>query len=347
MPPKCSAARGVQGDDVVLHGHVGVQVEPADLGRHRLPGLVRQVGHAHPRPLGREPPRALPPDPAGRPRDDGHLAVQPSDLDRPPPCRGPAQYVLAAALPSASPARSPRSPPSRRLQRSCPRFTVPLACPGGGRSPKEARHGAERSVPRPRPGGHRPPRGPVPVDHPHGPGGGGGLLHHRRGQLRRRRPAPVGALRAGRLPAGGHLDRAAGPAPALGRRLLHLRRPRAAPGRRLPGRLGLRLRRAPGGAPAVPDLRQRGRRHPQPGVRLELRHLVGGVGRGRRRGRVRARLVRGPAEHRRRHDPGAVRDPGVRRPGRHPDRPGGRRQHPVGVRHQVRHRARASSGSRG
>ena len=63
-------------DDLVLVGHIRVQVQPADLGRHRLPGLVGQVDHAHPRPLGREPPRALPPDPAGRPGDDGHLAIE-------------------------------------------------------------------------------------------------------------------------------------------------------------------------------------------------------------------------------------------------------------------------------
>src|SRR4029453_2247368 len=97
------------------------------------------------------------------------------------------------------------------------------ACPGGGRSPKEARHGAERSVPTSRPGGHRPPRGPVPVDHPHGPGGGGRLLAHRRGQLRRRRPAALGGAGLGRLPAGGGLHRAAGPAAAVGPRGRHPR----------------------------------------------------------------------------------------------------------------------------
>ena len=153
-----------------------------------------------------------------------------------------------------------------------------------------------------------------------------------------RRPAALGGAGPGRLPAGGGLHRAAGQAAAVGRRVRHLRRPRPAPGRRLPGRLGLCVRGAPGGAAAVPHLRQRGGQHPEPGVRLELRHLVGGVGGGRGRGRVRPRVVRGAAEHRRGHDPGAVRDPGVRRPGRHPDLPGRRRQHSGGVRHRVRRR---------
>src|SRR4029450_3232491 len=125
-------------------------------------------------------------------------------------------------VPPAAAASSPCSPPSSHLQRRRPRFTVRGACLGGGRSPKEARHGAERSVPQPGPGGNRSPRGPVPVDHPQGPGGGGRLLDHRRGQLRRRGPAPVGDLRPGRLPAGGHLARAAGQTPAVGGGLLHL-----------------------------------------------------------------------------------------------------------------------------
>ena len=172
----------VHGGHLGLVAHVRVQVQPLDLGRHLLAGLVGQVDHADPRPLGREPPGARPPDPTGRPGNDGHLALEPTDLDRPPLC--------PLSRPSMSPSPRSRSQPrpvgpARRCRATCngacvgAPFGVPVlvveVSEGGApwrrtvRSPSLAREaiGLREVL--------------FQSITPHGPGGRSRLLDHRRG----------------------------------------------------------------------------------------------------------------------------------------------------------------------
>jgi hypothetical protein len=124
----------VQAGHLALVGDVGMQVQPPDLGRHLLPGLVDEVDHAHPRPLGREPPRAGPPDPAGRPGDDGHLPLQPTDTDRPPSHPATTAQYVAVAAPLPATARGRLVPPNRgtcRRARLGAPFGVPVLVVGG------------------------------------------------------------------------------------------------------------------------------------------------------------------------------------------------------------------------
>ena len=141
------------------------------------------------------------------------------------------------------------------------------------------------------------------------------------------------------MSAGRDLDRSARQTPAVGRRLLHVHGPGDPPVDRFPGGLGLRVRRATRRARALPDLRAGGRRDAADRVRLVVLDLVVDL-RDRRRGpRVPARLVRGPDQHARRHDPRRVRDRGVHRPRDLADRGRRERQRPRGLRHQLRHGA--------
>ncbi len=233
------------------------------------------------------------------------------------------QHVAADALPLAAGAGSPRSPASRRLQRRRPRFTVRGAClVWWWEVSAEARHGAaDRSVPGLARGGNRSPARSCSSRSPTWPRPRRWPSRSSSGPTSPAGPAlsVIFAL-VGACLLGGHLDRPAGQALAVGGRLLHLRRPRAPPGRGLPGRLGLRRSWSRWcGAAAVPDLRQRGRRHPRAGVRLELATSGGWVAAlaAARDRSPPARLVRGCGlSTGRKYHPGPVRDPGVRRPGR-------------------------------
>ena len=115
------------------------------------------------------------------------------------------------------------------------------------------------------------------------PAARGRLLDHRRRELRLGGPPALGAVRAGRVPAGRDLDRSTRQAPAVGRRLLHVHGPRDPPVDRVPGGLGVRVRRAARRARALPDLRAGGRRDAADRVRLVVLDLVVDL-RDRRRG---------------------------------------------------------------
>ena len=147
--------------------------------------------------------------------------------------------------------------------------------------------------------------------------------------------AAGGRLRPGGMPALRLVHRAAGPGDARRGIAGHLRGPRAAPGRRLPGRLGLRPGRLADPAAGAAAARVHHGGHDQLRVPRVPGEPVVAVVAGRRGDRARRRLLRRPGLDQVRHHPRDLRDRGVPGAGRVLRGARGQPQHRAGLHHAL------------